>query len=134
MNGGATGTGRAAAAPSWDLPRHPTAARLARRALAGELGDLPADLAEVAQVLTSEIVTNAVKHGQGAITMSVLRDERGLLVRVTDEGVEEPVVRGHDAGAPDGRGMQLVESLAAAWGTEPVRGGPGKEVWFTLDA
>ena len=134
MNRGAPRAERAAATRSWDLPRHPTAARLARRALADELGDLPEDLAEVAEVLTSELVTNAVRHGRGAISLSVVRDERALTVRVADEGAEEPVVRGHDPTALNGRGMQLVDTLAAAWGTAPVGGGPGKEVWFTLDA
>ena len=131
---GAPRTGRAAPAPSWDLPRHPTAARLSRRALAGELGGLPEDLAEVALVLTSELVTNAVNHGRGTITLTVLRDERHLTVRVTDEGAAEPVVRAHALAALNGRGMQLVDALAAAWGTEPVTGGRGKAVWFTLDA
>ena len=134
MNRGTSRTGRPAPALSWDLPRHPTAARLARRALAGELRGLPENLAEVALVLTSELVTNAVDHGRGAITLSVSRDERGLTVRVTDEGADEPVVRAHAPAALNGRGMQLVDALAATWGSEPAGGGRGKAVWFTLDA
>lgn len=134
MERGTLRSSGALAAPSWDLPRHPTAPRSARQALAGELADLPEDLAEVAAVLTSELVTNAVNHGQGTITLSVLRDGRRLTVRVVDEGAALPVVRGHDPAALNGRGMQLVSSLALAWGTAPIAGGRGKAVWFTLEA
>ena len=75
-----------------------------------------------------------MNHGRGAITLTVLRDERHLTVRVTDEGAAEPVVRAHALAALNGRGMQLVDALAAAWGTELVPGGRGKAVWFALDA
>ena len=126
---------RPRAAPVWDLPRHPTAARLARRALSRELVDLPGDCVEVAQVLTSELVTNAVRHGRGAITLRVAQSGRGVIVTVADQGADLPVLRDHDLASKCGRGMQLVDALAAAWGTRPVGAGrPGKEVWFTLDA
>jgi anti-sigma regulatory factor (Ser/Thr protein kinase) len=118
---------------SWDLPRHPAAAQLARRELASAVGDLADDLVQVAQVLTSELVTNAINHGEGPITLRVLRDDRSLTVQVVDQGPEVPVVREHDLAALSGRGMQLVEALATAWGTEPVPAGPGKTVWFELD-
>ena len=117
---------------SWDLPRQPIAARLARRRLASELPDLPGDVVEVAQVLTSELVTNAVQHGRGPIRMSVACDGSSLTVRVADDGAEAPVVRDRDLDASRGRGMQLIEALATQWGTEPVGGGAGKAVWFTL--
>lgn len=118
---------------TWELPRDPIAARLARRALAAEHPDLAQDVLEVAQVLTSELVTNALKHGEGVITLSVGRDERSLTVRVGDRGSQVPAVREHDLTAMNGRGLQLVDALAVGWGTEHV-GGPtgGKVVWFTL--
>ena len=118
---------------TWELPRDPIAARLARRELAAEHPDLAQDVLEVAQVLTSELVTNALKHGQGLITLSVARDERSLTVRVGDRGSQVPAVREHDLTAMNGRGLQLVAALAVGWGTEHV-GHPtgGKVVWFTL--
>ena len=120
-------------AGAWDLPRDPTAPRLARRALVVALADLPRDLVQVAQVLASELVTNALKHGCGRIALSVVRDDRTLMVRVADEGSQAPVVRQHDVTSLNGRGLQLIEGLAAAWGTEQVAGeNGGKTVWFTL--
>lgn len=117
---------------SWDLPRHPTAARQARDELAASVGDLADDLVQVAQVLTSELVTNAIAHGEGPITLRVLRDSRSLTVQVEDRGSAVPVVREHDLTALSGRGMQLVEAFATAWGTESEPTGRGKTVWFEL--
>jgi anti-sigma regulatory factor (Ser/Thr protein kinase) len=113
------------------LPRDPAAAGLARRELVSGLSDVPDDVVEVAKVLISELVTNALRHGRGLITMSVDRDERSITVRVTDEGPQVPVVRDHDLTALSGRGLQLVEALAEGWGTERAVGG-GKVVWFRL--
>ena len=126
--------GRVPPAPaSRELPRDPIAARLARRELAAGNPDLAQDVLEVAQVLTSELVTNALLHGRGLITLSVVRDERSLTVRVADAGSQAPTVREHDLTAANGRGLQLVDALAAAWGTERVVGTTGGTVvWFTL--
>ena len=118
---------------AWQLSRDPTAPGQARRRLADELGDLPDDLLHVAQLLTSELVTNALAHGRGRIGLSVRRDEGAVTVRVTDNSPDLPMVRGHDLTALSGRGLQIVELLAAGWGTEPADGGAhGKVVWFTL--
>lgn len=117
----------------WELPRAPIAASLARRQLAGALPDLPTQVVQEAQLLTSELVTNALMHGQGLITMSIVRDEQSLTVRIADEASEGPVVREHDLGAQAGRGLRLVEELTTRWGTEPVVGGHGgKVVWFSM--
>jgi anti-sigma regulatory factor (Ser/Thr protein kinase) len=123
---------RASEPTSCDLPRHPVAAGLARRELETAVGDLADDLLQVAQVLTSELVTNAVNHGRPPITLRVLRDDQSLTVQVVDHGSEAPVIREHDLTSLSGRGMQLVEALATAWGTYPVEAGPGKTVWFEL--
>ena len=86
-------------------------------------------------MLTSELVTNAVRHGRGAITLRVVHTGRCVTVTVADQGADLPVLRAHDLASMSGRGIQLVDALAADWGTEPVGAGrPGKKVWFTLDA
>jgi anti-sigma regulatory factor (Ser/Thr protein kinase) len=89
----------------WQLPRDPTAPRLARRHLASELDDLPDDLVQVAQLLTSELVTNALIHGSGDIAVTVVRVEGGVTVRVADDGPRVPVVRDHDLAALSGKGL-----------------------------
>lgn len=86
---------------------------------------------DVAALLTSEVVTNAVLHGDGEVELRVSRDGEGLLVEVSD-GSDTPVRR--RAAGPDdegGRGILLLEAMATRWGTRTLPGG-GKVVWFWL--
>lgn len=86
--------------------------------------------ADIAELLTSELVTNAVLHAGTTVTLRVLEDEDGLRVEVTDQSAGAPQRRRYSAEAATGRGLGLVEALASAWGTST--GSPGKTVWFTL--
>lgn len=118
---------------SWELPRDPAAASLARRQLAAALPDLPTEPLQDAQLLTSELVTNALRHGAGLITMSVVRDEDDVTVRIADQGSQAPAMREHDVAAQAGRGLQLVDKLTTRWGVEPLGdGSEGKVVWFSV--
>jgi hypothetical protein len=119
---------------------------VARDELAGAVADLADDLAQVAEVLTSELVAEALDQGRGPVTLRVRRGEDTLGVEVVDPAAEVPLVREHVLTSVSGRGLQLVDALAAAWGSAPVRdsgrdcerdGGPGGErasraVWFEL--
>ncbi|MFI7012545.1 ATP-binding protein [Streptomyces sp. NPDC050145] len=89
---------------------------------------------EIAELLTSELVTNALVHTdrEAEITATVRPD--GLRVEVRDYTGRrpEPRTRPADDGT-HGRGLFLVESLADAWGVSaPGAGDPGKVVWFEL--
>lgn len=129
-------------APGWDvavstgLPADVSAARLARAALAQALSS-PA-LAQVdgdtAELLTSELATNAVRHGCGRLGLRVLVRPGRLRVELHDGGEALPVLRDErlpDEEAEGGRGLWLVDALATRWGTE-ARAGGGKDVWFEL--
>ncbi|WP_344821416.1 PAS domain S-box protein [Actinocorallia longicatena] len=87
------------------------------------------DLAGVALLLTSEIVTNAIRHAQGPIRMRVHRTEHDLTVEVTDHSPLQPQPRRASDTDEAGRGLQLVEALADTWGTRATNN--GKTVWFT---
>jgi anti-sigma regulatory factor (Ser/Thr protein kinase) len=87
---------------------------------------------EITLLLTSEVVTNAVSHGQGDVRMSLECDDRRLQVEVEDEGPGQPSPPGLNVMADSGRGLMLLEALATDWGTVPADDGVGKRVWFSL--
>lgn len=90
------------------------------------------DTIGVAELLTSEVVTNAVQHGEpgGLVTVTVARGEASLRVVVTDGGEGRPEAQHPGLDDFGGRGLQLVEALAGAWGVEEQA--VGKSVWFEV--
>jgi anti-sigma regulatory factor (Ser/Thr protein kinase) len=105
---------------------------------------------DVAILLTSELVTNAVTHATAnanrngraavrgsaaeAVLLVIAADDAGLRVDVHDGSVDLPVLAGcpADADTETGRGLLLVTSLSAEWGFH--RTPEGKVVYFTLQA
>lgn len=111
----------------------PEAPRTVRRCLHAVCGDIPAEVLYDAEVLTSEVVTNAVQHGRGTITITIESDEHSLVVTVADDSPVHPTLDDSaDDGSTSGRGLQLVDRLATAWGCQPGADGQGKVVWFRL--
>lgn len=90
-----------------------------------------ADLCDTATLLVSELVTNAIMHGAGEVTLSVACKARELTIGVSDESSAEPALdRDPPPDRPGGRGLFLVESLASNWDYVLFPG--GKLVWFCL--
>ena len=98
--------------------------------MAQTMRDLPDEALETVLLLTSELVTNAVLHGAGPVSVHVAWGEGKLRVEVGDQAPELPVLRPLDAAAPNGRGLLFVDSLSSGWGV--LAGDTGKTVWFTL--
>jgi anti-sigma regulatory factor (Ser/Thr protein kinase) len=119
----------------WVLPSDLTAARLARLRVDEASAGMHADKVNVARLLVTELVANAVQHGSGAVVLLVCRDGESLRVHVEDESPDLPVVvEPRQPWPEDGAGMRLVVALADGWGVEPrADGQPGKSVWFALD-
>ncbi|WP_424211195.1 ATP-binding protein [Streptomyces sp. BI20] len=90
------------------------------------------EAADVAELLTTELVTNALVHTDEGAGVTARIDPDGLRVEVRDRmpHLPRPLVPSADDGT-HGRGLVLVEALADAWGVEPQAGG-GKVVWFEL--
>jgi anti-sigma regulatory factor (Ser/Thr protein kinase) len=88
------------------------------------------DLDDAGELLTSEIVSNAVRHAAGVLAMEFELSAAEGLVRVTVEDATSapPVMRAHSLEASGGRGLLLVESLASRWGSNATD--RGKAVWF----
>lgn len=94
-------------------------------------------LAGTAELLTAELVTNALCHtDRGAVLTVTLQSGSGsrLTVEVRDFTTRHPRLRAPSERRTSGRGLQLVQSLADAWGVRPDGDSTGKTVWFELDA
>jgi anti-sigma regulatory factor (Ser/Thr protein kinase) len=125
------------------LPVHRLSAGVARSWVADlfrvwqESGTLPASAAtaehgDTAALLITELVSNAVRHGDLSVEVRVVLTGQRLRVSVFDSSHRMPVLRRAGAADTAGRGLFLVESMAGAWGVD-VRDEGGKDVWFELD-
>ena len=112
----------------------PASAREARRFVNGALAHGTFDhVDDVVVLLTSEVVTNAILHAGSEIGLALEMAPGKVRIEVSDVSRQPPVRRRAGEDATSGRGLELVEALAAAWGTELVPG-DGKRVWFEVGA
>lgn len=113
------------------LAPEPSNVGVARRFVASFVQRSCSDCLDVAQLLTSELVTNAVIHARTQLEVGVVVTQRVVVVLVHDEDL------GHFEVAPrerdGGRGLELVRALSASNGLTRHPDG-GKTAWFTLDA
>jgi len=123
------------------LPTATPCARLHARNISCEWG--LNDLADTIELIVSELVTNAVKasmdhnerprftneHGLACIHLRLSTDGMAALVEVWDENFKLPEPAQASLDDESGRGLMLVDALAARWGWEMPRSGRGKIVW-----
>ena len=110
-------------------------------------------LIDVAELVVSELVTNALRHGllsaqwmpgEHPIRLRLLRQNPYLMCMVTDPDSAGLVRIDSDNGAESGRGLQVVESCSVRWGWQLLderaldgrgsAGGAGKVVWALLQS
>jgi anti-sigma regulatory factor (Ser/Thr protein kinase) len=91
---------------------------------------LSGSAAETAALLVSELATNAVKHAGTDFEVCVKVD-RAVRVQVRDFSSHAPVLRAERLAAENGRGLQILDALASAWGWQSL-GRAGKIIWFEL--
>jgi len=92
---------------------------------------VPDDVVQVAVLLTSELVTNAVHHARSPFTISAALLPGGVRVEVEDASPTPPELCHPDSTSMSGRGVLMVDLLSARWGSEPTA--DGKRTWFELD-
>jgi len=137
---------RVLASRSAVLPREAASARRARQLLSAVLAEVAgapagdgvsAEAATTAELLVSELSTNAVRYGGGTelgVEATVRTTTGGgalLRVEVTDDSPRLPQPRHAAPTEEGGRGLELVALTASAWGA--AGRGPGKVVWFELE-
>ncbi|MER7180036.1 SpoIIE family protein phosphatase [Streptomyces hyaluromycini] len=117
----------------WRLALDPAEVRRARAVVREQLHDWGlARLADPAELMVSELVTNAVRHSHSRpVQLRLIRGET-LLCEVDDDDHTLPTLLGADPAAEAGRGLRVVSTLAREWGTS--RTAAGKTVWFELTA
>ena len=121
------------------LSAEPGQVAVARRLLRGYLAEqhsfAGAENHDVPVLLVSELVTNAIRHGEPPLELRAAARGAGVRVEVHDGAVDPPVLAPQapaDAPLPEsGRGLYLVASLADRWGWDGHSA--GKTVWFELD-
>jgi anti-sigma regulatory factor (Ser/Thr protein kinase) len=117
------------------LPPEVATPAFARAAVAAMASGLPEEVVSDIELLTTELVTNAVKHANVSpsdqiVVRLVLRD--GVRVEVIDAGPPfDPRPIRPESGSKSGWGLFLVDNVARSWGVEPEEG-LGKKVWFEV--
>lgn len=120
-----------AAAAVTDLPADPRSPREARRIVSRTLHEWDLDdVVDVAELLTSEVVTNALLHAGSPVRLVIALDDRTLRIEAHDHGSHAPVLRRVGSDSHSGRGLALVEALATEWGSRDED--DGKVVWFSI--
>ncbi len=89
------------------------------------------DLTDDAELVASELATNAVLHGDGIVRVAVGPVDEGVRLEVHDRTRVSPVLALATTDAMTGRGLRLVAAVASRWGVEPADA--GKVVWAELD-
>jgi len=115
-----------------DLPLGEQAASLARRTVAGVLRSwrmLDEDWNYDVQLLCSELVGNAVRHGGQRVALALALGRAQLTVEVSDGSCVVPERR-EVAGQESGRGLTIIDVLADRWGVRSYA--DGKTVWATM--
>ncbi len=117
---------------SVELAAERASAAAARRVVADGLSLRGLDsLVDVAVLLVSEIVTNAVRHSRGPVRLQLAVHADTVRVAVSDDLPEPPRPEPADDSAERGRGLMIMGALADRWGVEMLP--RGKRVWFELD-
>ena len=125
--GGVAGASAAAV-----VPNRPDSKRGARELLARPLDGWGVDggVIDDARLRPTGLMSNAVRHGSGHITLRIGVEAGAVEVRVHDDGPDAPQVKQVGPASVGGRGLFIVECLADQWGSD--RDDPGKSVWFRL--
>lgn len=120
-----------------DVPYEAQSAAAARRALHADLraAKVNGTVLDDAALLLSELVGNAVRHAAplpgGVLRVAWEVAQDAVRLSVTDGGGEQrPLVRTPGTESESGRGLAVVDALAASWGVEPAE--PGQRVWAVL--
>ncbi|MGY4922366.1 SpoIIE family protein phosphatase [Streptomyces sp. 900105755] len=111
----------------WQVPADPAAVSEVRSRVTRQLAEWELDeLSFTTELILSELVTNAIRHGRAPIGVRLLRD-RTLICEVSDGSTTSPHLRYAASTDEGGRGLFLVAQMAERWGTRYTPA--GKVIW-----
>ncbi|WP_455361830.1 SpoIIE family protein phosphatase [Streptomyces sp. SYSU K21746] len=114
----------------WQVPFEPSAVGAMRAVVVHKLDEWDlAPLAFGAELVLSELITNAIRHGSPPVAVRLLRD-RTLTLEVSDASSTAPHLRYAAATDEGGRGLFLVAQISHRWGTRYTP--EGKVIWAEL--
>lgn len=88
------------------------------------------ELIGAAELVVSELATNAVVHAKSAFVLTLANLGLSVRLSISDDSTVQPELQHPDMATPHGRGMLLVAAMTDGWGTEPRL--DGKTVWALL--
>ncbi|NBM17478.1 SpoIIE family protein phosphatase [Streptomyces sp. GC420] len=116
---------------TWELPSDPAAVAGARAEATARLRAWQLhDIAFTAELVISELVTNAIVYGQPPVQLRLIHDA-SLICEVSDSSSTAPHMRRARTFDEGGRGLLLVAQFAERWGTRHHAG--GKTIWAEID-
>jgi serine phosphatase RsbU (regulator of sigma subunit)/PAS domain-containing protein/anti-sigma regulatory factor (Ser/Thr protein kinase) len=115
---------------AWDVPSDPAAVARGRAEVVRQLAEWELDdAAYTAELVISELITNAIRYATGPIRVQLIRD-RNLICEVSDASNTSPHLRYAATTDEGGRGLFLVAQFAERWGTRYTSN--GKVIWAEL--
>ncbi|MCM2394095.1 SpoIIE family protein phosphatase [Streptomyces albipurpureus] len=116
---------------SWEVPFDPAAVARARTDAVSRLTEwgLDDELGFTAELVVSELITNAIRYGQPPIHLRLIH-ERALICEVSDASYTSPRLRRARVFDEGGRGLLLVAQLTQRWGTRYTP--DGKTIWADI--
>jgi two-component sensor histidine kinase len=112
-----------------ELPRATASAGIARLIMTAHCAALSQEQRKSANLMVSELVSNAYQHGKGRIELTVHSGAEGVHASVHDEG-EGTIAEPHPRPLRGGWGLYFVDRLADGWGVAP----DASRVWFRVAA
>ena len=114
------------------FPPEPASVTQARRFVVHALDAFSDDVIDNAELLVSELATNALRHTGSGFTVAIITTtQENVRIEVTDPGEGMPEKRHPAQMEPTGRGLHIVEALADHWEVTPASP-TGKTVAFVL--
>lgn len=113
------------------FPAEASSVAAARRFAASMVTTGPTELRETVELMVSELATNCIRHVNASFEVRIERRGDSYHVEVRDDGGGRPAMRSPAPEDVSGRGLRIVDLLAARWGVR-YDADAGKTVWFTL--